>query len=101
VTIEELRDRLDTEGIVPIPVAVWSDLAFEFEEVERHPTFVAGELLIVRGGARLAAVEAPSSGERVIRRLADAEEVRRFVKQRLDQYERMWDGCGCRVDYYS
>ena len=101
MTIEELRDRLDAEGIVPIPVAVWSELASEFEEVERHPTFVAGDLLIVRGGARLAAVEEPSVDERVIRRLADAEEVRRFVQQRLDQYERMWDGCGCRVDYYS
>ena len=25
----------------------------------------------------------------------------RFVAERMDQYERMWDGCGCRIDYYS
>jgi hypothetical protein len=86
---------------VPVRAAAWPELASEFEEVERHATFVAGELLIVRSGVRLAAVEAPSPGERVVRRLADEDEVRRFVGQRLDQYERMWDGCGCRVDYYS
>ena len=101
MTIEELEGRLDTEGIVRIPAAVWSEIASGYEEVERHSTFVAGDLLIVRAGSRLAAVEAPSSGERVVRRLANSEEVRRFVGQRLDQYERMWDGCGCKVDYYS
>jgi len=24
-----------------------------------------------------------------------------FVKDRLDFYERKWDGCGCKIDYYS
>jgi hypothetical protein len=23
------------------------------------------------------------------------------VQRRLEQYERMWDGCGCRIDYYE
>ena len=101
MTIEDLKNRLSAERIVPLPAEVWAELAPEFEEVERHTTFVAGELLIVRSGSNLAAVEAPSSDERVVRRLADAEEARRFVAERLDQYERMWDGCGCKVDYYS
>ncbi|KPK59721.1 MAG: hypothetical protein AMS21_09800 [Gemmatimonas sp. SG8_38_2] len=101
MTIEELSRSLEAEGIVSIPVTEWEKLAHEFEELERHGTFVAGDLLIVRGIMGLAAVEEPSVGERVLRRFADAEEVRSFVQQRLDQYERMWDGCGCKVDYYS
>jgi hypothetical protein len=24
-----------------------------------------------------------------------------FVADRMAQYERMWDGCGCRVRYYE
>jgi hypothetical protein len=33
--------------------------------------------------------------------LGDEDEVRRFVRERLEAYDRMWDGCGCKVDYYN
>jgi hypothetical protein len=26
-------------------------------------------------------------------------EADRFVRERLETYERMWDGCGCKIDY--
>ena len=45
-------------------------------------------------------VEQPEPGKRALRRLA-ADEVDDFVRDRLAIYERMWDGCGCRVDYYA
>jgi hypothetical protein len=35
---------------------------------------------------------------RKINSLADAD---KFVQQRLDFYERKWDGCGCKIDYYA
>jgi hypothetical protein len=96
VTADELERRLRSERIVP-----WAELADEFEEMQRHDTLVAGQLLIVRGEAGLAAVEQPSPDERVIRLLSDEEQAHRFVADRLEQYERMWDGCGCKVDYYA
>jgi len=49
----------------------------------------------------LAAVEQPRPDERVVRALGDAEAVRAFVHARMEKYERMWDGCGCRIDYYE
>ncbi len=101
MTAAELKRRLEYEGIVPMPAAEWTELAACCEVVERHDTLVAGELLIVRCEGGLAAVEQPSPRERVVRRLADAEEARRLVEARLEAYERMWDGCGCKIDYYK
>ena len=101
MTVEELHRRLLSEGIVPLAAPDWTKLAGEFEEVERHDTLVAGHLLIVRGASGLAAVEQPSPDKRVVRRLSDDQEARRFVQDRLERYERMWDGCGCKVDYYA
>ena len=98
---EELARRLETERVVSLTADAWAALADGVEEVERHSTGVAGNLLIVRVESQLAAVEEPSSGNRVVRRLADTNEAGEFVRQRLEQYERMWDGCGCKVDYYS
>ncbi len=76
-------------------------MAEDFEEVERHSTFLAGDLLIVPVEHGFAAVEQPSPEERVVRRLHGDQDVRQFVQQRMDEYERMWDGCGCKIDYYS
>lgn len=101
VTIEELARRLTSERIVSLSTSDWAALAANFEELERHDTLVAGHLLIVRGPVGLAAVEQPSPEERVIRLLLDDQEAHRFVQERLEQYERLWDGCGCKVDYYA
>jgi hypothetical protein len=101
MTAEELNRRLEDEHIVRLAAAEWAELAEFCEVVERHDTLVAGELLIVRCGAGWAAVEQPAPAERVLRRLSDAEEARLFVKSRLEAYERMWDGCGCKIEYYK
>jgi hypothetical protein len=101
VTADELNNRIIEEGIVSLRAEEWSEIEGEFEEVERHATFVAGDIIIARGNAGLMAVEQPSNHERVARLLASIDEANRFVKNRLDQYERMWNGCGCKINYYK
>ncbi len=100
MTVDDLSRRLEMETVIRLSKAEWEELRSALHEVERHATFLAGALVIVRDDHGPIAVEEPSSGERVLRRLADDEEVRRFVKERLETYERMWDGCGCKVEYY-
>ena len=101
VTREEFLATLAKGGTVPLARMEWEALAEGFPEVERHNTQLAGALLVVRVGDGLAAVEAPSRDARVARLLGDAEAARAFVKKRMDEYERMWDGCGVRVEYYE
>ncbi len=100
MTVEELTTRLASEKVVSLPTPEWESMKDAFEEVERHATFIAGDLVIVRRHGVLYALEEPSSRERVLRRLHE-DEVRSFVRDRLETYERMWDGCGCRVEYYG
>ena len=88
-----------TTGIVPLSAEEWGAFSDKVELVERHPTQLAGDLLIVRLEGDLAAVESPSRDARVVRRLAGPEEARAFVAKRMEEYERMWDGCGVKVDY--
>jgi len=101
MTIEEFNRRLKLGGTVPLSAREWRELADHFPVEERHHTQLAGELLIVRFGGGLAAVEAPSRDARVSRYLGGPEEARAFVARRMEEYERMWDGCGVKVDYYE
>ena len=100
MTPEALTERLTSEGIVTLDLAEWEALSPSFRETERHPTHIRGDLVIVRDSVGAVAVEEPANGKRVLRRLTDDAEVRRFVQDRLDTYDRMWDGCGCKVEYY-
>lgn len=39
--------------------------------------------------------------EILIRKMNSMKDVDLFVQERLDYYERKWDGCGCKIDYYE
>ena len=101
MTIDEFERRLALGGTVPLSAKEWGDLEAHFPVEERHQTQLAGELLIVRFEGNLAAVEAPSRDARVARFLGGREEARAFVARRMEEYERMWDGCGVKVDYFE
>ena len=100
MTDQELTARLSNGEVVPLATAEWEALAPGFDVVEEHDTGLSSSLLIVRGPAGLAAVERPAAGQRVARPLPDLAAVGPFVADRLRAYERMWDGCGCRIDYF-
>jgi hypothetical protein len=101
VKSDDFRDRLASGGTVPLSAREWAELEGEFPLVERHETQLAGALLVVQVGGDLAAVEAPSKDARVARLLGSLEEARAFVQRRMEEYERMWDGCGVKVEYFE
>ncbi len=101
MTLSDFRDRLARGGTVPLSAPEWEALSPHFSVEERHQTQLAGELLIVRSGDALIAIESPSRDARVARVLGDESAATAFVAKRMEEYERMWDGCGVKVDYYG
>ena len=101
MTRAEFTEALKTKGVVTIAPADWTDLSTDFTEVERHDTGFAGALVLLESPDGFAALEQPAPDTWVVRRLGERAEADRFIQDRLAQYERMWDGCGCRIDYYS
>ena len=101
MTVEDFLAKIEEGGTVPLSREEWEALAPGFPQVERHDTQLAGDLLIVRAGGSLVAVEQPSRDARVARLLAGRDEARAFVERRLEEYERMWDGCGAMIEYYG
>lgn len=99
MTLPELLEEVRAGGIVPLSADAWDALSEDVEILERHPTQLAGDILIVRLEGGLAAVESPSRDARVVRPLAGPEEAGAFIAKRMEEYERMWDGCGVKVDY--
>ena len=51
-------------------------------------------------GAQTRVAEASAREADVVLRPLAEESVAEFVAQRQATYDRMWDGCGCKIDYY-
>jgi hypothetical protein len=96
-----LNHRLSAGKIVLLSREAWEKLADGFEVLEDHDTGLAGRLLLTRGPVGFVVVEEPDPGRRALRRFLEVEEAQRFIRERLEAYERMWDGCGCKIDYLN
>lgn len=99
VDASSLRERLAAGEFVPISPGHWPSLQPLFHELERHDTSFAGDLVLLEWEGGFAGLEQPADSEWLLRPLKDREAAGRFIRHRLEQYERMWDGCGCRIDY--
>jgi hypothetical protein len=94
-----MNSRLSAGEIVVLSREEWETLADGFEVLEDRDTGLAGRLLLTRGPAGFVVVEEPDPTRRALRRFVEEEKARRFIQDRLEAYERMWDGCGCKIDY--
>jgi hypothetical protein len=98
---DSIGRRLETERFLVITPEEMAELSQELEILERHGTLGEGSLLAATWSGLLLAVEQPRADEYTVRKFADRGELDLFLQRRLEQYERMWDGCGCRIDYYE
>ncbi|OGQ87694.1 MAG: hypothetical protein A2289_24580 [Deltaproteobacteria bacterium RIFOXYA12_FULL_58_15] len=99
--IDEFVERLRQGEIVRVSTSDWENLSTAVEVIESHDTQMRGVLLVIKTTAGIAAVEEPDALTRAIRPLSDRSAASRFVAARMAVYERMWDGCGCKVDYFA
>ena len=69
------------------------DLVLGEADVARQvETALSGPIRILVADGRVLVQERTPKGELLIRRLASRQEAERFVDDRLEAYERMWDG---------
>ena len=45
--------------------------------------------------------ETSNTGEIIIRSFENVIEAMNLVNERLQVYDKMWDGCGCKINYYE
>lgn len=45
--------------------------------------------------------EISDKNEILLRKMNSIEDADNFLKERLDFYDRKWDGCGCKINYYE
>jgi hypothetical protein len=97
--VRELTERIGESVVVSLDPDRLPGLLEVAVTMRAEDTRLAGWIRILRIEGRLVVQEETPEGEVLLRGLASRDAAERFVDRRLSDYERMWDGCGCRIDY--
>lgn len=101
MTAGRLLDRLASTPVLGIDASELAELLGQAQLLREVDTKIAGMLRIVRLADVVLLQEQTPKGELLLRRVTSLEQAEALMDNRLATYERMWDGCGCRVDYFG
>ena len=73
----------------------FSEIIFE------EDTLISDKIRILKLDDKIIVQEKTDKNEIALHLLADEKNATEFVNKRLETYEKMWDGCGCKVHYYE
>jgi hypothetical protein len=75
-------------------------LSFSKIKFEKN-TLISDYIRIVQIDDRIIVQEKTDKNEIALHLFENEQDAEKFVEERLDIYEKMWDGCGCKVKYYD
>jgi len=78
-----------------------NELLTNSELILEENTYISDKIRLLKIKDDLILQEKTTNDEYLIRIIESKKEAEELIQQRLDIYEKMWDGCGCKVDYYQ
>jgi hypothetical protein len=101
VSIDDLIVGLHHSGLIAIDRDTLRELIDAAELLREDDTHLAGWIRVLALGGSILVQEETPKGEVLVRRMPSRDSAERFVDLRMQSYERMWNGCGCKVDYHA
>jgi hypothetical protein len=92
MTPESLWKLLDERPAASVANDDMAELLAGGETISETRTAIAGTIRTLSFGGRMVVQERDQQGQHYLRRFSSQDQAARFVKARLDAYERMWDG---------
>jgi hypothetical protein len=101
VNNQELVAMLQSPAPLPIDRETLIEILETAEVLRQDDTCVAGWIRILSVDGVILVQEETPEGNALTRRMPSIDKANDFVSDRLRSYERMWDGCGCKINYFE
>ena len=99
--IEQIIQNLKKQKILLLPLSELDEILAQVEIIQQLDTFMSDFIRILKQENSIFVQEMTRKEEIALRLFDSVKEAEMFVTTRMATYEKMWDGCGCKVDYYS
>ena len=101
MNLEKVVSTLKRKKYLIISEAELNELLSKSELLLEENTYLSDKIRLLKYNDDLLIQEKSTKEEFLIRRMNTRKEAEDLIKERLDIYNRMWDGCGCKIDYYK
>ncbi len=97
----EFVAKLQSPAPIPVDRENLVSLLETADVLRQDNTCVAAWIRILSVDGAILVQEETPDGNALARRMPSIEDANDFVNDRLGSYERMWDGCGCKINYFE
>ena len=101
MSIQKIVDATKKKNYSIIKKEDLEELLSQSKVIIEKDTLISDKIRLLKFEKELLIQEKTTKNEFIIRLMKTKKEAEDFIKQRLEIYDRMWDGCGCRVEYYN
>jgi len=101
MNLEKVVSTLKRKKYLIISEAELNELLSKSELLLEENTYLSDKIRLLKYNDDLLIQEKSTKEEFLIRRMNTRKEAEDLIRERLNIYNRMWDGCGCKIDYYK
>ncbi len=98
---KEIKLKLMNQNMLLLPSDDLDVILSNTEVIDDKDTLMSDHIRILKDNDAVFVQEITNKNELSIRKMESAAEAELFVEKRMETYEKMWDGCGCKVNYYE
>jgi len=98
---DHILSKIENQPYVQIEESDLKNLLKRYKVYAEYNTLISDYIRILQIGDRIIVQERTISGEILLRKFKSLNTAQDFITQRMITYDKMWDGCGCKIDYYS
>ena len=99
--VKEIFNKATSSNFLMISKEELSFVLNNAEILRTDDTHLSDFIRIVKYDSNIFIQEMTSKNEIILRKLNSLNDADEFLQERLDFYERKWDGCGCKIEYYE
>lgn len=101
MSTSEIFDKASKEKFIIIANQELEAILKDSEILREEDTHLSDYIRLLEYDYNLFIQETSLTNEIIIRKTSSMQDADLFIKERLEFYERKWDGCGCKIDYYG
>jgi hypothetical protein len=101
MNIEKIISSVKKKKYSSISKEELAELLSQSKILIEKDTYISDKIRLLKIENELLIQEKTTKDELLIRSVKSEDEAEKLISGRLEIYEKMWDGCGCKVEYYE
>ena len=98
---KELIKDFKNKKVLLFPKSELEKLLSSCEILIEEDTVINGKVRVLKCEGNFIFQEITNKDEIALRKFSRLKDAENLIKDRLSVYENMWNGCGCKVNYYE